>query len=45
LLDNLGAMGVTIPDADLQRIDVVSPPGRMIVHYHRADTHPRERWL
>jgi aryl-alcohol dehydrogenase-like predicted oxidoreductase len=45
LLDNLGAVDVTIPHADLQRIDVVSPPGRMIVHYHRADTRPRERWL
>jgi aryl-alcohol dehydrogenase-like predicted oxidoreductase len=45
LIDNLGALKVTLSDADRQRIDAVSPPGDKIVHYHRADTRLRARWL
>jgi aryl-alcohol dehydrogenase-like predicted oxidoreductase len=45
LVDNLGALEVTLNDADRERIDAVSPPGDKIVHYHRADTRPRARWL
>jgi aryl-alcohol dehydrogenase-like predicted oxidoreductase len=45
LEDNLGAIEVALEEVDRERIDAVSPPGQMIVHYHRADTHPRPRWL
>ena len=45
LIDNLGALEVTLSEADRERIDAVSPPGDKIVHYHRADTRPRARWL
>lgn len=45
LADNLGAVAVTITDEDTQRIDAVMPPGHMLVHYMRAVTTPRPRWL
>jgi aryl-alcohol dehydrogenase-like predicted oxidoreductase len=45
LVDNLGALEVTLSEADRERIDAVSPPGEKIVHYHRAHTQPRARWL
>jgi aryl-alcohol dehydrogenase-like predicted oxidoreductase len=40
LEDNLGALEVTLTDDDLQRIDEVSPPGRVIVPYYEADFGP-----
>ncbi len=45
LADNLGACAVTISAEDTERIDAVVPPGEMLVHYMRAVTEPRERWL
>jgi aryl-alcohol dehydrogenase-like predicted oxidoreductase len=44
LQDNLGALEVSLTEADLQRIDAINPPGEKIVHYHRADMAPRARW-
>jgi aryl-alcohol dehydrogenase-like predicted oxidoreductase len=45
LQDNLGAIDVVLDDDDRQRIDALSPPGDKIVHYFRADTRPRARWI
>ena len=44
LVDNLGALAVTLSDEDRQRIDAVAPPGGMIVKYFRVDQRPRARW-
>ncbi len=44
--DNLGAMAVTITEADRERLDSVSPPGRAISTYYQADWTPsRYPWL
>ncbi|MBN1579554.1 MAG: aldo/keto reductase, partial [Anaerolineae bacterium] len=45
LVDNLGAIDVDLDDQDRQRIDAQSRPGEKIVHYFRADTRPRSRWI
>lgn len=44
LQDNLGACQVTVTQEDCQQIDAIIPPGQMLVHYHRANTEPRQRW-
>ena len=45
LIDNLGALEVTISDEDRKRLDNVSPPGRAIASYYDADWHQsRFRW-
>ena len=38
---NLGALDVTVTDADRERLDAVAPPGRMIAPYYEAQWGPR----
>ncbi len=40
LVDNLGALEVTITAADRQRIDELVPPGRMVSPFYEADFGP-----
>ncbi|MGN6562263.1 MAG: aldo/keto reductase [Thermomicrobiales bacterium] len=43
--DNLGALDVTITDADRARIDEVIPPGRMVAPFYEANFGPQMyRW-
>lgn len=43
--DNLGALDVTLTEADHERLDAVAEPGRCIVPYYRADFSPYQyRW-
>lgn len=43
--DNLGALAVTLTDADRQRIDAIVPPGRMVSPFYEASFGPSEyRW-
>jgi aryl-alcohol dehydrogenase-like predicted oxidoreductase len=42
LVDNLGALKVTIGDEDRQSLDEVSPPGGVISKYYEADFGPHE---
>ena len=45
LEDNLGALDVTITDADRARIDEVIPPGRMVAPFYEANFGPQMyRW-
>jgi aryl-alcohol dehydrogenase-like predicted oxidoreductase len=38
---NLGALDVSVTDADRERLDAVAPPGRMIAPYYEAQWGPR----
>ena len=40
LVDNLGALDVTVTDEDRQRIDELVPPGRMVSPFYEADFGP-----
>ncbi len=45
LEDNLGALDVELTDADLERLDDVSPPGGVIAPYYESDFGPHaHRW-
>jgi len=45
LQDNLGALNVTITDADRAAIDQLVPPGRMVSPFYEADFGPHQyRW-
>ncbi|MFB6285738.1 MAG: aldo/keto reductase [Candidatus Bipolaricaulia bacterium] len=45
LEENLGALEVEITDADRERLNEVSPPGRALVPYYEADFGPHQhRW-
>ncbi len=45
LEDNLGALAVTITDADRAEIDKLVPPGRMVSPFYEADFGPHQfRW-
>ena len=40
LVDNLGALDVTVTDEDRRRIDELVPPGRMVSPFYEADFGP-----
>lgn len=45
LVDNLGALDVTITDADRALVDELVPPGRMVSAFYEADFGPNQhRW-
>ena len=45
LVDNLGALDVTITDEDRALVDQLVPPGRMISAFYEADFGPNQhRW-
>ena len=44
LVDNLGALDISLSDEDRQRIDAAAPPGGMVLQYFRIDQRPRALW-
>jgi aryl-alcohol dehydrogenase-like predicted oxidoreductase len=42
LVDNLGALEVTVTDADRETIDALVPPGSMVSPFYNADFGPHQ---